>query len=583
MRVYSRVVYEWRGDELVQVEAESYDYEGPVALAKGGSSAPENYENLERLYGIQADQAEFLGQTFKGTVAPAYKSWLGEAADYGSTANQEQAAQRAGKAASGAISQQQQALSADLASYGINPSDPRYAQGMREMGIQGAGQQAAAETTARDTIRDKGFARMQDAIGMGMGTPTQASQAANSAANAATGSLNAQNQAQQNQSNSIGNIVRAGTNIWGAYNDMNRGSGVTTGADGGAVTKRGIIRLKQGGYVQRLAAGGFAGGSTPGGGHGGGFMPTPNATPMPPPSRPPPPPSGAEQAGAAATSPLGMQGMRQGIGKAAEYGGKAFGSPGTEAFGKGMQMSPGQARAAQSAYQDATKQMAQSAVDKELGTGMPAPAAEADAVSQAGAAQSAADLEATQVGATTAADAETALASSQAAEAAAAAEAATTAGTAAATEGGLAATGAGLGAAAAVGTAVPVIGAGLALYGIGNAAGWWADGGAVQPGGGSPPPGSGSDRWKWSDPAWGINQMAHKNNWWADGGDVTPGSQQQTGEVDGPGGPKDDEVMAALSDGEFVMPVGAVKYYGIKHLENMRQKGLAHEKQLGIQ
>ena len=60
-------------------------------------------------------------------------------------------------------------------------------------------------------------------------------------------------------------------------------------------------------------------------------------------------------------------------------------------------------------------------------------------------------------------------------------------------------------------------------------------------------------------------------------------SQQQTGEVDGPGGPKDDEVMAALSDGEFVMPVGAVKYYGIKHLENMRQKGLAHEKQLGIQ
>jgi hypothetical protein len=249
-----------------------------------------------------------------------------------------------------------------------------------------------------------------------------------------------------------------------------------------------------------------------------------------------------EQAGAATANTLGVGGMKAGIGKAAEYGGRALDSPGVEAFGKGMQMSPGQARAAQSAYQDATKQMAQSAVDKELGTGMPAPAAEADAVSQAGAAQSAADLEATQVGATTAADAETALASSQAAEAAAAAEAATTAGTAAATEGGLAATGAGLGAAAAVGTAVPVIGAGLALYGIGNAAGWWAD-----------------------------------------GGEVTPGSNGAGGgEVDGPGGPKDDEVMAALSDGEFVMPVGAVKFYGIDRLEKMRQKGLAHEKQLGI-
>jgi hypothetical protein len=40
--------------------------------------------------------------------------------------------------------------------------------------------------------------------------------------------------------------------------------------------------------------------------------------------------------------------------------------------------------------------------------------------------------------------------------------------------------------------------------------------------------------------------------------------------------------MAALSDGEFVMPVGAVKFYGIDRLEKMRQKGLAHEKQLGI-
>jgi hypothetical protein len=532
MRVFTRVVYEWRGDELVQTEAESYEYDGPVDLAKGGGSAPQNYANLDRLYGIQADQAEFLGNTFKGTVAPAYKSWLGEAQDYGSQANQEQAAQRAGKSASGAISQQQQALEGNMASYGLNPGDARWQQGVREMGIQGAAQQAAAETTARDSIRDKGFARTQDAIGMGMGTPTQASQAANSAANAATSSLTAQNQAQQQQANSVGNIVRAGTNIWGAYNDYDKGK-----ADGGMVEKRGILRLKGGGYVQRLAKGGFAGG-----GGGGGFMSTPQVA-APPPMRPPPPPSGAEQAGAAAATPMGMQAMKYGVGKAAEAGGQAAGSPGAQAFGRGLQLSPADARAGQAGYEASAKVAAENAVDKAMGTpGYAGAKTAADSESalasaQVGAGQDAAALEAAQAGATTAADAETALASAQAAEAAAAADAAATAGTV----GGLEAAGAGMGAAAALGTAVPVVGAGLALYGIGNAAGWWAD-----------------------------------------GGEVNPGSQGQTGEVDGPGGPKDDEVMAALSDGEFVMPVGAVKFFGIDRLEKMRQKGLEHEKQLGI-
>jgi hypothetical protein len=138
MRIYTKVVWEWRGDELVEIESESYEYEGPVDYAKGGSSGPDNYANLERLYGIQADQAEFLGQTFKGTVAPAYKDWMGEARDYGSIANQEQAAQRAGKAASGATAEQQRALEQNMASMGINPADARYQQSMKEMGVQGA-------------------------------------------------------------------------------------------------------------------------------------------------------------------------------------------------------------------------------------------------------------------------------------------------------------------------------------------------------------------------------------------------------------------------------------------------------------
>jgi hypothetical protein len=212
-----------------------------------------------------------------------------------------------------------------------------------------------------------------------------------------------------------------------------------------------------------------------------------------------------------------------------------------ESFGQGLNMSPAQLKAAQQFNQAVDKAMGVPDYSAASHAATPAETDSALASAQAGAGQQAAELEASQVGAATAADAETALASSTAAETAAAADAAT----AAAATGGLEAAGAGLGAAgagaAALGTAVPVLGAGLAVYGLGSQMGWWAD-----------------------------------------GGEVNPGSRGQTGEVDGPGGPKDDEVLAALSDGEYVMPKGVVNYFGIKHLENMRKKGLEYEKQMGI-
>lgn len=64
---------------------------------------------------------------------------------------------------------------------------------------------------------------------------------------------------------------------------------------------------------------------------------------------------------------------------------------------------------------------------------------------------------------------------------------------------------------------------------------------------------------------------------------VRPGSTTRGGgKVSGPGGPKDDRVPALLSDGEFVLPVGTVRKFGLDKLEKMRQDGLQFEKQLGI-
>lgn len=105
------------------------------------------------------------------------------------------------------------------------------------------------------------------------------------------------------------------------------------------------------------------------------------------------------------------------------------------------------------------------------------------------------------------------------------------------------------GAGAALGTAIPVIGGAMLL---GGALGLFKDGGNV--------------------PKQGI------------GGKQRAGRAENTkgGKVSGPGGPKDDKVMARLSPGEFVMPVGSVQKFGLDRLEKMRQAGLEFEKQRKI-
>lgn len=98
----------------------------------------------------------------------------------------------------------------------------------------------------------------------------------------------------------------------------------------------------------------------------------------------------------------------------------------------------------------------------------------------------------------------------------------------------------------AAGAALPWIGGGLM---VGQALGLFADGGPV-----------------------GIGRRA------SGGVAMNP----RGGPVSGPGGPKDDKVPSMLSPGEFVLPVGAVRKYGLDRLEKMRQAGLEFEKERGI-
>jgi hypothetical protein len=83
---------------------------------------------------------------------------------------------------------------------------------------------------------------------------------------------------------------------------------------------------------------------------------------------------------------------------------------------------------------------------------------------------------------------------------------------------------------------------------------------------------------------WAVGAGLLANELFAKDGGAIPGiggaqaagraENRAGGTVDGPGGPKDDMVPARLSPGEFVMPVEAVQYFGLKRLESMRQTAL---------
>lgn len=416
----------------------------------GGGGGGQYYANLEKLYGTQAAQAERLMGLSEKLTYPMYERMVNESLDYGSQANKERAAAQAKADAEASFGNAMGSYKSDLASMGINPEDPRYAKEMRKLATTAYGGGAAGMTGARERADQMGFARMQDTTGLLAGVPSSASSAMSSAASTGSNLASMYQQGQQQNAANIGGAVRGGIDLYG-FAKQNPGMW----ADGGPV-----LKLKGGGYVQRLAKGGIVGAME-------------SLTPPPPPSTGAPTPSNAGAVG------QGLMRGREMAGTGIEKVGNMTGSADVSAFGQGLRLGK-EAQPAIDAYTQAAQQ---------VNSILPA-AGEA----------------------TTAAAAEGALMEGVAGS---------------------------LGSGAALGAAMPYLGAAMLA---GSALGLFKD-----------------------------------------GGKVTPGStSRRGGEVDGPGGPKDDRVPALLSDGEFVMPVGAVKKFGLDRLEKMRQAGLEFEKHLGI-
>lgn len=453
MKIITSFTLNW---DLDVVDEQFIEYEGPVALAKGGGVEGAG-EDLQSLYRAQADQAHMLTGVARDTVLPAYTRFLQESEGMGSQANQEKEATRAAADSQAASGAARAGLEQNLTSLGINPADSRYAHSMAAMGTQASAQQAAATTGARERTRQVGLAQQGDAVSLGMGTPTQAAAAAASAMNGASSLNNSYAQNRARDAQGIGSAVRGGMDLYGYLNPPGA-------ADGG------LIHMKDGGYVSHYAMGGVVRMG----------LNTPPPAPPPMPQQQPAGPGAAGYAGMAIkAAPM--------VGKGIAGVGKMVGSEGMQSFGNTL-AKPG----------DMMYNAAQKAIDSVL--------------------PKISGMQTASQGTYDALTADQVLAGTQGV---------------AEGEAGAAAGGAEAAGGAAGGAGAEAVGGG-ALETLGELA---------------------------------TTALAAA----ADGGEIA-----------GPGGPKDDMIPAMLSDGEFVMPIGTVKKYGLHKLEKMRQEGLQFEQELGI-
>jgi hypothetical protein len=155
----------------------------------------------------QLDLAHEQYNRYKSTYEPIEDQYVNEAKNYGSEANRQKAATDAAGDVTASYSNLRQQLNSTP---GLDPSSTQYANLMTKLGVQQAGQTAAAETGARKNVDAQGAARMQDAVSLGKGLSSNASAtlAGASASASALGQLGiAQGNIASQQASGIGRAI----------------------------------------------------------------------------------------------------------------------------------------------------------------------------------------------------------------------------------------------------------------------------------------------------------------------------------------------------------------------------------------
>lgn len=199
------------------------------------------YANAERLYGTQADTADFMLGIGKGELPGAVDRYKAAALQYQEPAYADRMAGEAATTAQRSIDQTTGTMTRNMARYGINPASGKWAGMNNTNAIQGAAIKAGAVNQSRTNVEDKKFGAAKDYYSSMVGMPSDSAAQAGQAASGFASIGNAKANQEQNDSAAMGNIASLG------YQAL-------TMKDGGEVK----------GYGVRMAHGGlFSAGSQP--------------------------------------------------------------------------------------------------------------------------------------------------------------------------------------------------------------------------------------------------------------------------------------------------------------------------------
>jgi hypothetical protein len=145
----------------------------------------------------QGQIAQDQYQTYKDTYLPLEKQMVADAQDFDSPEAMERAAGNAQSTVANELGKARARLSRTP---GFDPSSAAAQAAASDMELKGAAMGAGAQNQARDRVRDMGWARKMDALGLGKGLVTNASNgmaaaAASASSLARTASIDAENQA----------------------------------------------------------------------------------------------------------------------------------------------------------------------------------------------------------------------------------------------------------------------------------------------------------------------------------------------------------------------------------------------------
>lgn len=151
---------------------------GMMGNGAGGSAGQQNLQQSSALDNAQAGIATDQYNRYKSTFVPLEDQYVSQAQGLGSEANQNKAAQTAAAGVAGQYAGARQRLNQQPGGL----SQQQKTQNELALDLGEAGTSAAAQTTARQGVVDRGRAAMTDAVSLGKGMPMNASSMLGSAA-----------------------------------------------------------------------------------------------------------------------------------------------------------------------------------------------------------------------------------------------------------------------------------------------------------------------------------------------------------------------------------------------------------------